>query len=485
MKKITLIILILIYTINGFTQVKPFANFKTPGISYDADALIYFANAGITSTVQKNAINTYILGLKNQMCTTINDTNIYSDTSIWNRIDVLAILRNYDTVSALVDLKGYINGSTIGGLGGYGYYDRWLGFTTATGHYINTNYNLSSSARAYTKDNASMSAWFNYNKEGGFAMGVTTGSYLAFVIPNYPNFYYNVNTSVAYISTPNTNSIGNFTASNYSGKCYSYINGIFKASSNVTSVTLPNLPVFIGCVNAAGTPTFPATFQNSLYRMGGAMTSTDEKHFYDLTDSLFKHISVPVVCFGDSYTLGITTGSGICAYPHKLDSLLAVYKTYQIYNCGVGGKFVSNLITDYPTVVRPKYNYTTTNNICIIFGGINDIAYLPATADSTFKRYKRLCLLAKADGWKVISVTLPSFHDESTYEANCRLKYNDSIRINYLSFSDFLADIGADANMGQNGQWEDLTYYQGDVCPHPNNAGNIIMTNIILNSKTW
>ena len=108
------------------------------------------------------------------------------------------------------------------------------------------------------------------------------------------------------------------------------------------------------------------------------------------------------------------------------------------------------------------------NDVVICWGGTNDIyaGEIPADVEA---RINTLCTYYKDAGFKVVVLTiLPRTAAGSFTEAE-RLSTNTLIRANYAGYADAIADIGADALMGQEFDNENTTYYLDGI--HPKEAG--------------
>ena len=179
---------------------------------------------------------------------------------------------------------------------------------------------------------------------------------------------------------------------------------------------------------------------------------------------------VPNIVFdGDSLTNG--TGSlpwnnfpNSNDFPSQVVATLDPAGTY--YNVGVGGELVATMITNAPTVVDAKL-VTGANNIVVFAGGTNDLDSTDNAA-TTYGRIVTYCQARQAAGWKVVVMTLTPRSDAGVPGDfdTVRLSVNTSIRTNWATFANGLADIGADANMGTSGQETNTQYYNGDNVHH-------------------
>lgn len=180
---------------------------------------------------------------------------------------------------------------------------------------------------------------------------------------------------------------------------------------------------------------------------------------------------IPNIVFdGDSLTIG----AGVQPfnvfprggdYPSQVVSALDPRGTY--YNVGVGGEQISTMITNAPTVVDAKL-VAGRNNIVVICGGSNDIW---VSDINPYSRIVTYCQARRAAGWKVIVGTItPRADTQDTLPADfetVRLACNTSIRANWQTFADGIADWGGDSVIGVNQVAAlNATHYTGDGAHH-------------------
>ena len=230
------------------------------------------------------------------------------------------------------------------------------------------------------------------------------------------------------------------------------IGGSASSPTVMTTHLAAPLPVGQGGTNAT-------TAAGALSSLGGMPTSGGT-----MTGPLVT-LKPNIVFDGDSLTNG--TGSmpfnrfpNSNDYPSQVVGSLDRRGTY--YNVGVGGQQVSAMITNGPANVDSKL-VTGAANIVSLFGGTNDL-YYGATDTTTYNRIVTYCQARRVAGWKVIVTTLTPRSDSGTpagFDAY-RLSVNASIRANWATFADGVADLGADANMGTSGQETDTRFFSGD-----------------------
>jgi len=145
---------------------------------------------------------------------------------------------------------------------------------------------------------------------------------------------------------------------------------------------------------------------------------------------------------GDSLTEGYMSTDGF-SYPNQAALLLP---GYEMYNCGVSSKTLAQMVSTAPTVVDPLRDATKTRNVCVIWGGTNDLYVSGATVDATYSSLLTYCAARRAAGWRVVVATMLQRSAPQTVEDK-RLDYNNRIRAGWQSFADALADFAADARL--------------------------------------
>lgn len=181
-----------------------------------------------------------------------------------------------------------------------------------------------------------------------------------------------------------------------------------------------------------------------------------------------------VIFVGDSLTLG-TGSTGGETYPKQCVDILGA--TSWLYtNTGVSGTTVPTMTTNALITADPLIDpyRARPHQVCVLFGGTNDLQG-GATAATTYTNIQTFCAARRSAGFKVIVVTMLP-RTPGTYETG-RQDLNTSIRTNWASFADGLADAGNDATIGQAGQYSNTTYYVDGT--HCTNAGYAIVASLV------
>lgn len=180
-----------------------------------------------------------------------------------------------------------------------------------------------------------------------------------------------------------------------------------------------------------------------------------------------------VPCDGDS----ITYGTGITDPWTQSLSLNLTVPTADVYNFGVASETLLTMIANAPTVIDPCL-ISGHKNICVIWGGTNDMAQSGRTPAQTYASLKTYCAARRAAGWKVVVVTMISRTGNNPVGGESldtdKTAYNALIRSDPTIY-DALADVAGNANLGADGAFSNTTYFQVDgVHPTQLSATTII-----------
>lgn len=142
--------------------------------------------------------------------------------------------------------------------------------------------------------------------------------------------------------------------------------------------------------------------------------------------------------------------------------------TVRSYNLGVVGRTLVTALT-LSTLYDGPYDATVAKNIFHAWGGTNDAGLGGADPTTVYNNYVAFCQARRTKGYKVVAVTALPRGAVAQYETD-RQAFNTSIRTNWATFADALADVGADATIGVAGAQNNLTNYQADAI-HPTTVG--------------
>lgn len=173
-----------------------------------------------------------------------------------------------------------------------------------------------------------------------------------------------------------------------------------------------------------------------------------------------------IYCDGDSITVGYP------GLPNPYPTLLSpVGAPWFIINGGVTGRTLATMYADGASAVDPDYS-AGQRNIDVIWGGTNDFVVNGSTPAAVYAILQEYCAARRAVGWKVIVVTMISRYfpggnpvSGESIDAD-KDAYNALIRANWSTFADGLADVAANPNLGADGAYANLTYFQADQV-HP------------------
>jgi len=184
-----------------------------------------------------------------------------------------------------------------------------------------------------------------------------------------------------------------------------------------------------------------------------------------------------LVVEGDSLTTG-QGSSGGNTYPKQLQDL---YPTTQLvyFNVATSGQTLSDMTTDAAAQVDPKRDPSQPLCAVVIWGGTNDI-YFGASGATAYSRLVTYCQARQAAGFKVVALTMLPRSNVGVpvgFETD-RTTFNTSVRADWRTFADALADVAADARIGDAGDELDTTYYDADKV-HMNNTGYGVVAGIV------
>jgi len=185
-------------------------------------------------------------------------------------------------------------------------------------------------------------------------------------------------------------------------------------------------------------------------------------------------VSYPVrlVYDGDSITAGYQSTNGF-SYPNQANLLLPLCDGY---NFGISGETLAQMLAAAPANLDPLYDSTKTQNVVVLCGGTNDLSE-GATPASVYANLQAYCAARRSAGWKVVVTTILPRSASDPFESN-RQALNASIRANWGTFADGLADIAADSRIGAPGANANQEYFAADGT-HPNNAGYGVLAGIV------
>lgn len=253
---------------------------------YDADAQAYFnANTVITSTADKNAINSFYLGLKSD--------GIYSNIKamylpIWGSASAskFNLINPADTNAAF----------RLTFASGWTYSTSGIRSNGAT--YANTFFNMSTQITSV--NNWSVGFYSNLWGSGGVDFGADTGANNFYLTTKSPGIF-GANTARMQF-----NDALNFTDTTgigfYLGSRISSTNGkIYKNGSqvgnlnNASAGSFANLNVYLGALNRSGTASFGTNVRYSFaFIANSSFSATDVSNFYSRVQTLMTYFAIQV-----------------------------------------------------------------------------------------------------------------------------------------------------------------------------------------------
>lgn len=217
--------------------------------------------------------------------------------------------------------------------------------------------------------------------------------------------------------------------------------------------------------------------------MCGALTAAQR---WSMQSYLARRFNLPsqdgiIVFEGDSLTYGqIVAGRTPTPYPDQVISSLT--GKYAWDNYGVSGQTVAQMELDHTTQILPNYNASAPKNVCVLWGGTNDMG-TAGGANSAATTYSRLLDYGgklRAAGFQVIALTCLPRSDANApadFETK-RQALNTSIRAGYTNWADVLCDVAADTRIGDDNDELDTTYYTTDLV-HLNATGYGVVAGLV------
>lgn len=184
-----------------------------------------------------------------------------------------------------------------------------------------------------------------------------------------------------------------------------------------------------------------------------------------------------IVCDGNSIAIGQVSDDQTTMTNGILEAAESPTES-DFVNVASSGLTTAQLSTRAASTVDTHLNTSViaARRICIVWEITNDLAG-GSNAATAYANIKSYCQARVAAGWKVIVCTcLPRSNAglRAGFETD-RQTVNGDINTNAVSegWASAVADIGDDADIGQNGDSNDTTYYNADKI-HLNSAGHAI-----------
>lgn len=269
--------------------IRPFVE-GAQAVLFDADALAYFtANTAITSTADKNAINTFFLGLKSDGIYTKMKAMYLpiwgtSANCKWNLKDP----RDLDAAFRLTFTTGWTYSS--GGITPNGTSTYANTYLTPSTNFNNTTFNHLS---YYSRTNSAVA--FEYvmgsSATGTMSMIIRRDTNLGFGFADYAS---GTNYRAAFGSV--TNSLGFFTFSQKgtTAKLFKNNTTIASNTSATLNASLSTNTIILGAINDASTINGYTNKQCSFSSIGEGLTDTEATNFYNRVNTLMTYFGINV-----------------------------------------------------------------------------------------------------------------------------------------------------------------------------------------------
>lgn len=183
-----------------------------------------------------------------------------------------------------------------------------------------------------------------------------------------------------------------------------------------------------------------------------------------------------IVAKGDSITAGFGLANSWETWPSQWSRLYTEEPKYMVQ--ATTGQTVATMNTLIATQITPFYaqNAAYAERWVTLIGGTNDIdgSSSAATVQTEITNFHNN---VRGTGYKSVSATIPAVKSWAPGSAkdNVRLAVNTWLRANYLTISDVLCDLAADARLSDG---NNLTYYQADGT-HPNATGMAVIAELM------
>lgn len=497
MKRLFLILLI-IFSLPAMAQYDVFGQYNNPfsvwgsktkrsSYIWEAEALAYFARMTVPPPDSlKFEIDWVIKQIKLNYCTKAGDTSSYSDTSLFQRLDELWLFANHTKQASLLGVKGYKNASDS--LMHFTPYQGFNGGDMGGWEHLTLLYDPAIDGISYKVNSAAFG--FGCVRDTGFTdnkydITIGAGNTNSLYIANNVNLFIH-SADYVYLGTiANNKDIRRvFMGSRIDTNNVFVFDNVYykKNTSAYPSTSVPNSYIWLG---SGQDHSLNSKRQYSVAFVGGGLSQKDAKALYDILRHYMHFVyretpKVQVVCDGNSLTYGSYT---TYPYPSQLQDSLGT--GYKIMNQGTGSITAEAMLLRYKAFQSTSmlqagflYDPHYTRNVYIAWEGYNSMG-AGSSADSCYGLMRGLCLLAKAQGYKVIIITC--LKGASLNETK-RTAFNTLLKNNYTSFADALYD--ADVDFPDN---NDMTYFYTDKIHLRDLTNSIIASRIynIIKDNNW
>lgn len=160
-----------------------------------------------------------------------------------------------------------------------------------------------------------------------------------------------------------------------------------------------------------------------------------------------------IVCDGNSITLGNNYAEPTPPWPAQLKARPAfAVAGCTIHNFGVSGQTTQAMISDQATQVLSLYNPAKAN--VLVAWEVRNSIFFSGSVLSSCNSYRTYCNTARAQGWKVVAVTITPCN-QSTVAGDTAAQYtqkineaNEWIRANWAGFASTLIDAALLPGLG-------------------------------------
>jgi len=272
MKKVVFVIVVLC-SLNIFGQ-NAFFDFYGSHTTYQAESIALFNRMTTQPTAARKAlIDACIKSLK-------TTTSTQNNKSLWNSLDVLVITASAGAQSALLDWKGYKDGTAVNSPT----FTVDRGYTGASTKYLNTNYVPSIHGVNYSLNSASFFVYYNTNtivnapEVDGAYLSSSSATRTSLQYPNNYSEYYRVAVNGDFAEAASSERLtGLYTATRIASNSLKlFVGGTQKITSTLASNSIPDQNIYVLAAHLSNnTANYYSNDRVACYGIGAGLSATD------------------------------------------------------------------------------------------------------------------------------------------------------------------------------------------------------------------
>lgn len=260
---------------------------------------------------------------------------------------------------------------------------------------------------------------------------------------------------------------------------------ILDAQIDLSGIAVPDALVegLVKNTGGAGPLTSGAVIEAIDARVPTSLVTTASKAVLDA-----RIEPIPNIVFeGDSLSSsGISTSMSLVTYNNTMPAfaVVGIDPRATLYNVSAFGDTVLNMVATGAAQIDTKF-VTGARNVCVLWGGTNDLGLGAATAAQVLTRTAQFVAARRAAGWRVVTVTMLPRTDGAKpvgFDAN-RATINTALIANAGGiYGDAIANPASDTRIGDDGDSEDTTYYSDKL--HMTPTGYAIVAQYVRKGLT-